>query len=223
MLNFQNSHLFTYAVTRDVGFAPNPFHGICTLATCKPAIRKAAIVGDWIMGIGGSKLTPIKRHCIYLMRVSEKLTFQEYWNDSRFNSKKPLRNGSMVQVLGDNIYHKDAEGNWLQEDSHHSNSDGTLNQINLKQDTTHCEHVLISDFFIYFGREATQVNLNSIGYHTRIRDFKKTDLSKSNSGRELIQTLISTHNRDINIVIADPYHFSKFDSRVNQKTGVFLE
>ncbi len=27
---------------RDYGFAPNPFHGICTLATCKPVIRRVA-------------------------------------------------------------------------------------------------------------------------------------------------------------------------------------
>lgn len=222
MLNFQNSHLFTYAVTRDVGFAPNPFHGTCTLATCKPNIRRSAKAGDWIMGIGGSGLTPIKRHCIYLMRVSEKLTFQEYWNDPRFNLKKPLRNGSMVQVLGDNIYHKDTEGNWLQEDSHHSNSDGTPNITNLKRDTG-SDKVLISDYFLYFGKEAVNVNLDSIGYHTSIRNYTKTNLSTSVPGKELIQQLINSYKRDINFVTADPYHFSKFGSRVNQKTGIFLE
>lgn len=32
--------LFSYIVRWDHGFAPNPFHGICSLATCKPGIRK---------------------------------------------------------------------------------------------------------------------------------------------------------------------------------------
>ena len=39
-------------MTRDYGFAPNPFFGFCTLANCKPKIRKSANVGDWIIGTG---------------------------------------------------------------------------------------------------------------------------------------------------------------------------
>ncbi|MFH1865797.1 MAG: hypothetical protein ABIK85_07930, partial [Candidatus Eisenbacteria bacterium] len=37
--------LFSYIVARDYGFAPNPFCGVCTLATCKPKIRESASVG----------------------------------------------------------------------------------------------------------------------------------------------------------------------------------
>ena len=57
--------LFTYIVTSDAGFAPNPFYGYCTLACCKTAIRRAAEPGDWIVG-----LTP-KAHgnrIVYAMR-----------------------------------------------------------------------------------------------------------------------------------------------------------
>ncbi|WP_225761747.1 hypothetical protein [Acinetobacter sp. Marseille-P8610] len=32
--------IFSYVVSRDFGFAPNPFFNFCTLATCKPKIRK---------------------------------------------------------------------------------------------------------------------------------------------------------------------------------------
>jgi hypothetical protein len=46
----------TDAVARDYGFAPNPFFGVCTLATCKPKIRKAAAIGDWVVGTGSSRL-----------------------------------------------------------------------------------------------------------------------------------------------------------------------
>lgn len=46
MLIEPSSNLYAYAITRDLGFAPNPFHGFCTLATCKPGIRKTAKVGD---------------------------------------------------------------------------------------------------------------------------------------------------------------------------------
>src|SRR5262245_31415483 len=42
--------LYSYVVARDYGFAPNPFYGFCTLATCKPDIRRTADIGDWIVG-----------------------------------------------------------------------------------------------------------------------------------------------------------------------------
>jgi len=45
--------VFIYVVDRDFGFAPNPFHGYCTLATCKAKIRNQARVGDWVIGNGG--------------------------------------------------------------------------------------------------------------------------------------------------------------------------
>src|SRR5437016_3976950 len=74
------SKVYIYVVDRDFGFAPNPFHGICTLATCKPGIRKMASVGDWVIGLGGGRLKARGR-CIFAMRVSRKLTFNEYWSN----------------------------------------------------------------------------------------------------------------------------------------------
>ena len=44
------TRLFTYVITEDGGFAPNPFHGVLTLNCCKPEIRKQAEVGDWVAG-----------------------------------------------------------------------------------------------------------------------------------------------------------------------------
>jgi len=41
--------LYSYVVRYDSGFAPNPFGGYCTLATCKPEIRKTAQLGDWLV------------------------------------------------------------------------------------------------------------------------------------------------------------------------------
>jgi hypothetical protein len=42
-----NSYLYVYAITRDFGFAPNPFHGSCTLATCKPELESLL---KWVIG-----------------------------------------------------------------------------------------------------------------------------------------------------------------------------
>jgi hypothetical protein len=39
--------VYSYVIDHDPGFAPNPFHGICTLAGCKPKIRQYTEVGDY--------------------------------------------------------------------------------------------------------------------------------------------------------------------------------
>ena len=157
---------FLYVVTRDFGFAPNPFHGFCTLACCKPRIRSVAQIGDWIFGVAGGRLAQ-PGHCIFGMRVSETLTFDEYWLDPRFQAKKPLRNGSRVMMLGDNIYHRQGEASeWVQEDSHHSRPDGTPDASNIATDTQ-TNRVLVSEDFTFFGVSAPLIPdniLNAIGY-----------------------------------------------------------
>lgn len=144
---------FSYVVPRDFGFAPNPFNGICTLATCKPPIRQAAVPGDWVFGTGAVEIG--KNRLIYAMKVKEKITFEGYWNDPRFACKKPVINGSLKTMYGDNIYHRQGEG-WQQADSHHSLEGGVINPKNLKRDTS-VDAVLVSDHFYYFGK--TVVNI----------------------------------------------------------------
>src|SRR5258708_34492950 len=85
--------VYSYAVARDFGFAPNPFYGWCTLATCKPVIRRVARVGDFILGTGSKQLDR-EGFVIYAMRVTEALTFNEYWSDKRFQTRKPDLSGS---------------------------------------------------------------------------------------------------------------------------------
>jgi hypothetical protein len=75
---------YSYKMTRDFGFAPNPFGGFCTLATCKPHIRKKAKVGDWIIGTGSKEIKLTFDSLIYVMKITEKLDLDVYWNDPRF-------------------------------------------------------------------------------------------------------------------------------------------
>jgi hypothetical protein len=81
--------VYIYVVAGDFGFAPNPFHGFCTLATCKPRIRATAKLGDWIVGMGGADLNAVGR-CIYAMRVSKALNFNEYWKMPEYRCKRPV-------------------------------------------------------------------------------------------------------------------------------------
>ena len=173
-----NKRVFSYKIVRDFGFAPNPFHGYCTLATCKPRIRNSAQPGDLIFGCGSSYLN-LKEKLIYVMLVEEKISFNDYWNDPRFIYKRPHLYSNKQNAFGDNIYHTDDKGNWIQEDSHHSFENGKTNEANLQRDLT-SNHVLISKNFIYFGNNhidipTFQTIAESIYPGTRDYQFNFTD------------------------------------------------
>jgi uracil-DNA glycosylase len=76
------------------------------LATCKPGIRNKAQIGDWVIGMGGARLKATGR-CIFAMRVSEKITYNDYWVNPLYLDKRPVRNGSCRMMVGDNIYYFD--------------------------------------------------------------------------------------------------------------------
>ena len=144
------ARLHSYVVNHDIGFAPNPFFGFCTLATCKQQIRRVAELDDWIVGTGAAK-NRRTGYLVYAMRVTEVLSFDEYWNDERFIWKRPNLSGSRKHRFGDNVYHRDTSGDWIQEDSRHSRADGSPELVHLKRDTSLTERVLISNDFVYFG------------------------------------------------------------------------
>jgi len=145
---------YSYVIPRDFGFAPNPYFNYCTLATCKPKIRKSAQIGDWIAAYG-SVSTMLREKLLLLMKVEEILTFDQYWEDCRFKSKHPVFNKGMVHMYGDNIYHH-IDDVWMQEPSHHSQEDGSINYANLNRDTQ-TDRVLIATTFYYFGNNAISV------------------------------------------------------------------
>ena len=143
--------LYSYVVDHDNGFAPNPFHGFCTLACCKPAIRRKAQVGDYVIGHAG---IGDGYRVIYAMEVTDKKTFDEYWRGQRFHVKRPDMDAGGEKALGDNIYHWDAKRQeYRQAHSLHSNRDGTENLKNKIRDTKG-DAVLISDKFTYWGDQS---------------------------------------------------------------------
>jgi hypothetical protein len=182
--------LHSYVVRYDSGFAPNPFYGYCTIATCKPDIRRSANIDDWIVG-SGSNDRSIRRggHLVFAMRVTETLSFSEYDSDLRFQRKKPYRNGSRKQSCGDNIYFRNSKNDpWHQRDSFHSMRDGTPNPEHIARDTG-ADQVLISNDFVYFGGYGPK-------FPQALRDFHGLDICKTGIGRscfddkELIQHFV---------------------------------
>jgi hypothetical protein len=152
--------LFSYKMTHDRGFAPNPFHGLMTLANCKPQIRKIkSPINDknlYIAGFTSKKLCDDKvgeERLVFIMKVSEKLTYEEYFLDPRFQCKKPNNRGSLINRAGDNIYMPDKNERF-----------GFKQLDNCNHSFKHIEHdlsgkyVLISNDFYYFGSGAISVD-----------------------------------------------------------------
>jgi hypothetical protein len=147
------SRLFTYTIPIDDGAAPNPFGGMCSLAICKPGIRRSASEGDWVAGLG-SKNSPsgdLSGHLVYAMRVEEVLSLRDYdlQAPSRWPRRIPnLRGADLSDRLGDCIYDY-SRGNPSQRLSVHGrqNRDTDLGG----------ENVLISWDFYYFGRWAIKL------------------------------------------------------------------
>jgi hypothetical protein len=91
------NHLYCYKMTWDTEFAPNPHHGVLTLATCKPVMRRCAKVGDWISGwaaktvhdLMGCHRFPTGKTLIYIAQITDIIPMEEYWH--RFPQKRPSR------------------------------------------------------------------------------------------------------------------------------------
>ena len=139
--------LFSYTIPVDDGAAPNPFGGICSLTICKPAIRRKAAIGDWVVGLG-SKRGPrdYSGTVIYAMRVTEVLTMAEY--DVRCRTHLPIKipdwkSARFEKRIGDCLYAFSGSGDPLMRPGihHEGNRNTDLSGRN----------VLLSTHFYYFG------------------------------------------------------------------------
>ena len=139
--------LSAYIVKYDTGFAPNPFGRFCTLACCKPGIRRNAKKDDIIVGTASAHL-PKPGHLIYAMGVREVLPYERYWCDSRFAARKPTQK-SQISRRGDNIWYC-KKGKWhVVDDAFHD--------VQHRDHDTGGENVLVATEFYYFGRNAIAV------------------------------------------------------------------
>ncbi len=83
--------------------------------------------------------------------ISNTSYIKQYPNNPDFKFKKPVLNGSLVQMYGDNVYHTDPKtGEIIQEPCAHSKKDNSVNEDHLKRDWKG-QFVLYSKHFYYFG------------------------------------------------------------------------
>ncbi len=141
------STLFSYCIPYDDGAAPNPFWGLCTLAICKPRIRRSANVGDWVVGTG-SALSPIgdiSDKVVYAMLVTQKMTMADYdrFTWSKLSRKIPLMTSTDPRRrAGDSIYDFSTSTTPLRPSVHGEGN---------KETDLSGKCVLLSDHFFYFG------------------------------------------------------------------------
>lgn len=140
--------LYSYCLRFDDGAAPNPYWEICTLAICKPAIRRTAIKGDWVVGLGSanSPIGDISNCVVYAMKISDKRSLWGYdilCQSKHLNKIPDWHNTDFRRRVGDCIY---------------DYSEGTPPKIRLgvhdernRERDLGGEHALISDHFYYFG------------------------------------------------------------------------
>jgi len=139
--------LYSYVITTDSGFAPNPYWEYCTLATCKPKIRRCAQVGYWVIATG-SKSSVVSGKLVYAMRVDEVMPLDRYYADPRFDVKKPIA-GNDIERCGDNIYFR-RDGEWKQRRNFHHTEKYMDTDLSGK-------NVLIAEHFYYWGKDAVDM------------------------------------------------------------------
>lgn len=163
----ENSRMWSYKLTYDTMFAPNPFFDVLTLATCKPGIRRSpkSVPGTWIAGwtacnihnadVYGGGIDNCKmgeEKLIYLAQIDENITLDEYW--VRFPQKRsyPECGDDDPRSCGDNIYHgdkTDSDGNIVAEDNKHGHEGAEC----ALRDYFYGKNALICRRFYYFPKD----------------------------------------------------------------------
>lgn len=95
--------LISYKMSHDTGFAPNPFFGVLTLATCKPGIRRSSTrrKDDWIAGFGSKSMCGDEagnERLIFLMEVTEIKPLKDYYEN--YPQKLPIPPGNSDNNTG---------------------------------------------------------------------------------------------------------------------------
>lgn len=196
------NHLYCYKMTWDTEFAPNPYGGILTLATCKPTIRRCAKVGDWISGWAANTVhdkdgliytNQGSRKLIYLAKISKIIPMDEYWNT--FPKKRPMvaddtiirkekgcsRRAATVKEYsdsGDNIYESRVSNPDYRNENHWIQHE---NRNHGSEDILHDlsgRNVLVCHDFYYFGI-GNSVTIADDVFHVNIPRCKKLPLQDS--------------------------------------------
>lgn len=169
--------IYAYIIRYDDGTAPNPFWGTCTLTICKPAIRRTAGIGDWIVGTGSknarvttNNTSDLSDCLVYAMKVTGKISLQDYDTlcKQTLHNKIPDLNAKDWRLrMGDSVYDFSGDGGQALR--------RTLHDYTSKIKEISGKFALLSTHFYYFGLAAVQI------------PFHLKQLIKQGQGHKVIQ------------------------------------
>lgn len=158
--------IYLYKLTCDNGGAPCVHRGVLSLAICKPAIRKAAKEGDWIIGFGGKTVPDLKGRLIYVAKITSVEEDGGYYKDARYRGRP------------DRIYRFTDPGYEYIPRSRFHDEDDLAHDLG---SPPHFERarVLLSDTFAYFGRnKKTSIDDIKDIYEALPRNFAKNHMEQ---------------------------------------------
>jgi len=107
------TRIYRYILVDDVGMAPCPAGDLITLGTCKPAIRRGASTGDWVLGfrpgslergmlLWGGRVTDVLEHGEYERRYRGRpdAVYREA-SDGTYRRMRPDYHSTDEQMRGD--------------------------------------------------------------------------------------------------------------------------
>jgi hypothetical protein len=208
------TRLYSYVLRFDDGSAPNPFWGTCTLTICKPAIRRTARIGDWVVGTGSrnSKINDgntydLSDSVVYAMKITDKLSLAEYDKFCNEHLQDKIPNWfdqDWRKRMGDCILD-------FQNMEEPKMRKGVHNETNRERDLSGL-NALLSNHFYYFGEEPRQ-----------LPDYLKP-IIKQNQGHLRIEKsdLIEKFEKwieqfELNKIYADPQLKHEFDKTPSEE------
>lgn len=181
IVSSQMTRLFSYTIPVDDGAAPNPFHGMCSLAICKPGIRRVAQQGDWVAGLGSKNASSgdLSGRLVYAMKVTDVVSQADY--DHLANANWPHRipdvvSRDLADRLGDCIYDFSTGTPPRQRPGVHGQQNVSVDLGGL--------NVLLSTDFYYFGSRAIPLPAHLIGI------CHQTQGHRSNSNTQFVDPFV---------------------------------
>jgi hypothetical protein len=145
----------SYKMLYDNGFAPNPYAGCLTLATCKPYIRKVHKIGQWLAGFAGVNIEKKRfeyvvgaEPLIFLALINNKIEFKKYYLQYPQKRDELCPNSDNIYKWVDSAYQRQITKHKF----HNSIAD--------MQKDINPPYCLIADEFYYFGGKAVNVPAN---------------------------------------------------------------
>ncbi|MDO9447827.1 MAG: hypothetical protein Q7J20_08040 [Candidatus Nitrotoga sp.] len=178
-----SENIYVYKLVADNGGAPCIHKGVLSLSICKPRIRQAADVDDWIIGFGGKSVADLKERLIYIAQVTKVVDHGDYYDSETYRGRPDCiyrKVGNAYEYVPNSLFH---------------DSEDLPHDLGAAPSFDRARN-LLSDRFVYFGREGDRSIIESVFdlYDGLPRDFVKNHPDQTRERFEqFIQSIVSKY------------------------------